>query len=78
IFKQVTGNFCTDTFASCGAAGPLIPVAYGQRDAVVRGAEVAAQLDVTPLGDGMFGVDGQYDIVRATFTDGTNVPRIAP
>ncbi|MGL4263476.1 MAG: TonB-dependent receptor, partial [Afipia sp.] len=53
-------------------------VAYGQRDAVFRGAEVAAQLDVTPLGNGVFGVDGQYDIVRATFTDGTNVPRIAP
>ncbi|MBS4003630.1 MAG: TonB-dependent receptor [Afipia sp.] len=78
IFKQVTGNFCTDTFASCGAAGPLTQVAYGQRDAVFRGAEVAAQLDVTPLGNGVFGVDGQYDIVRATFTDGTNVPRIAP
>jgi len=78
IFKQVTGNFCTDTFATCGAAGPLTQVAYGQRDANFRGAEVAAQLDVTPLGDGMFGLDGQYDIVRATFTDGTNVPRIAP
>ncbi|MDZ4368437.1 MAG: TonB-dependent receptor [Afipia sp.] len=78
IFKQVTGNFCTDTFATCGAAGPLTQVAYGQRDAIFRGAEVAAQLDVTPLGDGMFGIDGQYDIVRATFTDGTNVPRIAP
>ncbi|HEX7883787.1 MAG TPA: TonB-dependent receptor [Afipia sp.] len=78
IFKQVTGNFCTDTFATCGAAGPLIQVVYGQRDATFRGAELAAQLDVTPLGDGVFGVDGQYDIVRATFTDGTNVPRIAP
>lgn len=78
IFKQVTGNFCTDTFATCGAAGPLTQVAYGQRDAIFRGAEVAAQLDVTPLGDGMFGIDGQYDIVRATFTAGTNVPRIAP
>lgn len=78
IFKQVTGNFCTDAFVTCGATGPLIQVAYGQRDAIFRGAELAAQLDVTPLGDGMFGVDGQYDIVRATFTDGTNVPRIAP
>jgi iron complex outermembrane receptor protein len=26
----------------------------------------------------MFGIDGQYDVVRATFADGTNVPRIAP
>ncbi|MBN9584355.1 MAG: TonB-dependent receptor [Afipia sp. 62-7] len=78
IFKQVTGHFCTDTFATCGATGPLIQVAYGQRDAVFRGAELSMQLDVTPLGDGIFGIDGQYDVVRATFTDGTNVPRIAP
>ena len=26
----------------------------------------------------MWGVEGQFDIVRATFTDGTNVPRITP
>ena len=26
----------------------------------------------------MWGIDGQYDFVRATFTDGTNVPRIPP
>ena len=78
IYKQVTGNFCTDVFASCGAAGPLLQVAYGQRDANFRGAEIAAQLDVAPLGDGMFGFDGQFDVVRATFADGSNVPRIAP
>lgn len=78
IFKQVTGNYCTDTFATCGATGPLIQVVYGQRDATFKGAEFAAQFDVMPLGAGLFGIDGQYDIVRATFTDGTNVPRIAP
>ncbi|MGM4915627.1 TonB-dependent receptor domain-containing protein [Tardiphaga sp. 813_E8_N1_3] len=78
IFKQVTGNFCTDTFASCGATGPLLQVAYGQRDANFRGAELMAQLDVTPLSDGMFGIDTQFDVVRATFADGSNVPRIAP
>lgn len=78
IFKQVTGNRCVDEFATCGAAGPLIQVVYGQRDATFKGAELAAQLDVTPLGDGMFGIDGQFDTVRATFADGTNVPRIAP
>jgi iron complex outermembrane receptor protein len=27
---------------------------------------------------GFWGVDGQYDIVRATFADGSNVPRIPP
>ncbi len=26
----------------------------------------------------MFGIDGQYDIVRATFADGSNVPRLPP
>lgn len=78
IFKQVTGNRCVDGFATCGATGPLIQVAYGQRDATFKGAELAVQVDVSPLGDGMFGVDGQFDTVRATFTDGTNVPRIPP
>jgi iron complex outermembrane receptor protein len=27
---------------------------------------------------GMFGIENQFDVVRATFTDGTNVPRIPP
>lgn len=31
-----------------------------------------------PLWAGQFGIEGQYDVVRATFTDGTNVPRIPP
>jgi iron complex outermembrane receptor protein len=26
----------------------------------------------------MFGIEDQFDVVRATFTDGTNVPRIPP
>ena len=28
--------------------------------------------------NGVWGVEGQFDVVRATFTDGTNVPRIPP
>jgi opacity protein-like surface antigen len=31
-----------------------------------------------PVASGLFGVDGQYDFVRATFTDGSNVPRMPP
>ncbi len=31
-----------------------------------------------PLGSGMFGIEDQFDVVRATFTDGSNVPRIPP
>ncbi len=26
----------------------------------------------------MFGIEDQFDVVRATFSDGTNVPRIPP
>ena len=51
---------------------------YSQRDAIFRGGEFQFQWDMLPMWRGFWGVDGQYDIVRATFTDGTNVPRIPP
>lgn len=80
IFKQLTGNSCDEDFASCiaGPGAELNQIVYSQRDARFTGAEVQAQLDVLPLWGGTLGVDGQYDIVRAEFTDGTNVPRIPP
>ena len=28
--------------------------------------------------NGVWGIESQFDVVRATFTDGTNVPRITP
>ncbi|MFT4115556.1 TonB-dependent receptor domain-containing protein [Bradyrhizobium sp.] len=80
IFGQATGNFCGATFASCvaGGSGDYIQVAYSQRDAIFRGGELSWQSDVSPLSGGIFGLEGQFDMVRATFTDGTNVPRIPP
>jgi iron complex outermembrane receptor protein len=81
IFRRLTGETCDEDFASCtpaGAGGELNQAVYTQRDATFRGAEFQAQFDVAPLGAGMWGVEGQYDIVRATFSDGTNVPRIPP
>jgi iron complex outermembrane receptor protein len=80
IFKRFTGNTCDEDFASCivGPGGEFNQIIYSQRDATFRGGELQAQLDVAPLAGGVFGIDGQYDIVRATFTDGTNVPRIPP
>jgi iron complex outermembrane receptor protein len=78
IFKRLTGVKCGDDFASCGVEDELNQIVYSQRDAIFRGGEVAAQWDLVPVSTGMFGIDGQYDIVRATFTDGTNVPRIPP
>jgi iron complex outermembrane receptor protein len=78
IYGATTGNLCGATFATCGPAGDYIQVAYEQRDATFRGGEFSAQWDVGRLSNGMFGVDGQFDFVRATFANGTNVPRMPP
>lgn len=81
IFRNLTGS-CDDTIDTCtslgGAGTELNEAIYSQRDAKFRGAEFQAQLDVGPVWKGLWGIDGQYDIVRATFTDGSNVPRIPP
>ena len=79
IFRNLTGAMCNET--SCGQnAGDeeLRQAIYSQRDAIFRGGEFQFQWDTLPMWSGFWGVDGQYDIVRATFTDGTNVPRIPP
>jgi iron complex outermembrane receptor protein len=80
IYRRLTGLTCDDDFASCGLnnGAELRQAVYSQRDANFRGGEFQAQYDVAALGSGLWGVEGQYDIVRATFTDGTNVPRIPP
>ncbi|MCK1641752.1 TonB-dependent receptor [Bradyrhizobium sp. 157] len=78
IFSRATGIFCQETFASCGAGTDYIQVNYDQRDATFRGGELALQWDAAQLANGTLGFDGQYDVVRATFTDGSNVPRIPP
>jgi iron complex outermembrane receptor protein len=80
IYRNLTGETCDEDFASCapGDAGELAQAVYNQRAATFRGAEFQAQYDVAPLWRGVWGVDGRYDIVRATFSDGTNVPRIPP
>jgi len=78
IYQQPTGIYCGEEFATCGLEDELLQTAIAQRDAIFRGAELAWQWDVVPLGPGLFGLDVQYDTVRATFTDGSNVPRIPP
>lgn len=79
IFRRLTGEMCEATFDTCGdpAAG-LRQAVYSQRDAIFRGGEFQAQYDVAPVLRGIWGVEAQFDMVRATFTDGTNVPRIPP
>lgn len=81
IYRRLTGVMCGDDFDSCGNGDPTNEgkqAVYSQRDATFRGAEFQSQLDVGPLYGGIWGVEDQFDIVRATFTDGTNVPRIPP
>ncbi|MCH9807079.1 MAG: TonB-dependent receptor [Alphaproteobacteria bacterium] len=53
-------------------------VLFGQRDANFFGVEIAAQYDVAPIWNGVWGVEGQYDFVPARFEEGGNVPRIPP
>lgn len=79
IYRRLTGVMCDDDFASCGAPGAeLNQAVYSQRDATFRGGEFQSQLDVGAFHGGIWGIENQFDVVRATFTDGTNVPRIPP
>jgi iron complex outermembrane recepter protein len=82
IYRRLTGNTCEDV-ACVGPADPAAPLElnqaiYSQRDATFRGGEFQSQLDVGPLNGGIWGIENQFDVVRATFSDGTNVPRIPP
>jgi iron complex outermembrane recepter protein len=79
IFRRLTGVMCDGDFNSCGdPAAELKQAVYSQRDAIFRGGEFQSQLDIGPLWSGIWGIEDQFDVVRATFTDGTNVPRIPP
>lgn len=78
IFRRLTGNTCEEAACQLGPGLELNQAVYSQRDATFRGGEFQFQYDVLPLWNGLFGIEGQYDIVRATFEDGTNVPRIPP
>jgi iron complex outermembrane recepter protein len=79
IFRRLTGVKCDGDFASCGAPdAELNQAVYSQKNAIFRGAEFQSQYDVGPLYAGIWGIEDQFDVVRATFTDGTNVPRIPP
>jgi len=81
LYRRLTGNTC-DSSACVGIANPnqleLNQARYSQRDAIFRGGEFQSQLDVGPFRGGIWGVETQFDVVRATFADGTNAPRIPP
>jgi iron complex outermembrane receptor protein len=79
IYRRLTGDTCDGDIGACGpGVGDLNEAIYSQADATFRGGEFQSQWDLMPLGTGMFGIEDQFDVVRATFSDGTNVPRIPP
>ncbi len=78
IYRRLTGNTCDGDACQVGPGLELNQAIYSQRNAHFRGAEFQFQYDVMPMWYGLFGVEGQYDIVRATFEDGSNVPRMPP
>ena len=81
IFRELTGETCDATLASCSPGGPggdLKQVVFGQLDATFFGVELASEYDVAPIWNGLWGVSGQYDFVRAQFDNGENVPRMPP
>src|SRR4030088_1445512 len=79
IFRRLTGVMCGSDFNSCGAPdAELRQAVYSQRNAIFRGGEFQSQLDISQFYGGTWGIENQFDVVRATFTDGTNVPRIPP
>jgi len=78
IYRRLTGDTCNGDTGVCGGAGDLREAIYSQANATFRGGEFQSQWDVAPLWKGVFGIENQFDVVRATFTDGSNVPRIPP
>jgi len=61
-----------------GGTGPLDQIIYSQKDATFIGAEVLAEQDIGRIWHGVWGIEGQYDFVHATFSDGTFVPKMPP
>jgi len=80
IYRQLTGDRCEDTVASCANDDTLefAQVLFEQRDATFYGVELQGELDVGRVWKGVWGVEAQYDFVHATFDDGGYVPRMPP
>jgi len=78
IVKQLTGLRCDATIGTCGSGDEFDQIQFQQSNATFYGVELAAQYDIAPIWNGMWGIEGQYDFVNARLDGGENVPRIPP
>ena len=85
VYKRYTGATCSGGFETCLPPtdqnfNPLDPnqVVYSQAQHHFVGAEVMTEYDIAKVWRGVWGVQGQYDFVHATFEDGSYVPKIPP
>lgn len=77
IHGELTGRTCDDAGACSGDPdGELRELNYVQRDAHFRGLEGQAGFDLLRGDDGRLKLNLMGDVTRATFADGSNVPRI--
>lgn len=79
IYGALTGRHC-DEDGNCAddSDEELKELFYRQRDALFRGAEAHAQVELLQRGSGHLHLDLLADTVRASFEGGGNVPRIPP
>ncbi|MGN6377111.1 MAG: TonB-dependent receptor [Sphingomonas sp.] len=79
IYGELTGRTCDDD-GDCivGPGRDLKELNYRQQGAHFRGAEGQASFDLVPTASGGLKLKALADYVRATFDDGSNVPRIPP
>ncbi len=79
IFGRDTGRTCDESGTCMAGAGlELQELFYTQEDAKFFGAELQGSLEVAECLGGVFGIDGQFDFVRARLERSGNVPRISP
>ena len=82
IFRELTGLVCGGTLDSCAVEldeeETFDQILFQQRNAIFYGVELLGEYDVGQVWNGIWGIDGQYDFVRARFDNGENVPRIPP
>jgi iron complex outermembrane receptor protein len=79
IYGGLTGRTCNEAGA-CAFDGPgeLKELNYAQQDATFWGVELKGSAPLAKIGGGDLSVEVLGDYVRATFADGSNVPRIQP